>query len=459
MKSLSNLIFFFVIGGLLVTACNKEGKLPFYKAGTAITLNSSTTTIAPAAADSANTAVTFTWSNPQFSIDSTTAKYVLQMDTTGGNFVTAVSKNATGTVSTSFTAQDLNNILVTNFGYGFNATRSVDVRVLASYPNNNDQKISNTVTIKVTPYAVPFALNASGGVQPFFISLQNKDSALETFTWHAPNYNGAKLAYSVQFDTAGHNFSSPKTISTSTDSSLLLTGVALNNYAAQAGIANGATGAIDFRVATTINGLQTAYSNVQTIKVSPNVLLAFLYVAGDYQGWSPSTAPDLASTDGSTFEGYVNISTTGGFKLTSAPDWNHTNYGDAGSGKISTTGGNLNIPAAGYYRLQANTTALTWSATATTWGIIGDATPGGWGASTELTFDATTNTWTIASIALNSSGSYKFRANDAWDINLGGDPTKLSYNGGNLSVPQSGNYKVVLDLSHAPNYTCTLTKL
>ncbi len=459
MKSISKLILFFSLFGLLVTACQKEGKLPFYKSGSAITLSSSTTTVAPAAADSANTAVTFSWSSPQFAIDTSTAKYVLQMDTTGGNFVTAINKNVTGTLRASFTAQDLNNILVTNFGYGFGATRSVEVRVLASYPNNNDQKISNTVTVQVTPYAVPFSIVASSGTQPFSISLQNKDSVLETFTWKAPNYNGAKLTYAVQFDTAGHNFSSPKTISVTTDSSLLLTGVALNNYASQAGIANGTTGAIDFRVATTINGTQTAYSNVQTIKISPNALLAFLYVPGDYQGWSPSTALALASTDGSTFDGYVNISTTGGFKLTSAPDWNHTGYGDGGTGKLSTSGGNLNIPAAGFYRLQANTTALTWSATLTNWGIIGDATPQGWNASTPLSFDAATNTWTIASIVLNSSGSYKFRANDAWDINLGGDPTKLSYGGGNLSVPQSGNYKVVLDLSHAPNYTCTLIKL
>lgn len=458
MKSISKLIWFFSFFGLLITACQKEGKLPFYKSGAAITLNSSTATLAPTVADSAKTAVTFSWTSPQFAIDSTTTKYVLQIDTTGGNFVTAISQNVSGTLSASFTAQDVNNILVTNFGYAFGATRSVDVRVLASYPNNNDQKISNTVTIKVTPYSVPFSMVASGGTQPFVISLQNKDMVLETFTWSAPNYNGAKLTYVVQYDTAGHNFSSPKTISTTTDTSLLLTGVALNNYAAQSGIANGTTGAIDFRVATTINGTQTAYSGVQTLKVMPNVLLAFLYVAGDYQGWSPQSAPPLASTDGATFEGYVNISSTGGFKLTSAPDWNHTNYGDGGNGKLSTSGGNLNIPAAGFYRLQANTAALTWNATLTKWGIIGDATPKGWDASSPLSFDAASNMWTIASIALKP-GSYKFRANDAWDINLGGNPAKLNYGGDNLNISQAGNYKVILDLSHAPNYTCTLTKL
>ncbi len=457
MKPFSKLILLLCTVALVITACNKEGNLPFYKSGSDIALTSSTTTLTPSPSDSANTAVSFSWSSPQYAIDSSTTKYVLQIDTSGGNFVTAINKQVTGSVSTSFTATEMNNILVNNFGYAFNTSRGVDVRVLASYPNNNDQKISNTVTVQATPYAIPFALTAST-TGPVVISLQNKSETVETFNWHAPNYGGATLTYTLQYDTAGNNFAAAKTINTATDTTTSITGDDLNKYATASGIQADKTGTLEFRIASTINGKQIAYSNVQSIAVTPTVLIAYLYVPGDYQGWNPSSAPALASSDGSAFDGYVNITSLNGFKFTSEPDWDHTNYGDAGSGKLSTSGGNLNVPSAGFYRLQANTADLTWSATATTWGIIGAATPKGWDASTELSFDATTNTWTIASIALTAD-DFKFRANDAWDINLGGDPSKLSYGGDNLHVSEAGNYKVVLDLSHAPNYTYTLTKL
>jgi hypothetical protein len=53
-------------------------------------------------------------------------------------------------------------------------------------------------------------------------------------------------------------------------------------------------------------------------------------------------------------------------------------------------------------------------------------TPFGWNSDTPMTYDATTNTWVINSIILTAD-EFKFRANDNWDINLGGDPAKLNY--------------------------------
>ena len=103
-------------------------------------------------------------------------------------------------------------------------------------------------------------------------------------------------------------------------------------------------------------------------------------------------------------------------------------------------------------------TAMTWSATITNWGIIGDATPDSWDASTPMTYDAANNVWVINSIYL-SAGSVKFRANDAWDLNLGGNLSALNYGGDNISISDAGNYKVVLDLSHPLKYTATFTKL
>ena len=48
-------------------------------------------------------------------------------------------------------------------------------------------------------------------------------------------------------------------------------------------------------------------------------------------------------------------------------------------------------------------------------------------------------------------GEYKFRANDAWDINLGGSIDNLTQDAGNLMFSEpDGTYHVVLDLSTYP---------
>lgn len=125
--------------------------------------------------------------------------------------------------------------------------------------------------------------------------------------------------------------------------------------------------------------------------------------------------------------------------------------------------------ALGFYELVCNTNTLTWSYTLITWGIIGDATPGGWNADTEMSYDATKNVWTVTA-AMVSTGSFKFRANNAWNIDFGVGPTdnKLyyadnpvyPYNGAlnNLTVPTSGTYTITLDLHDPNNYNYTAVK-
>jgi hypothetical protein len=220
--------------------------------------------------------------------------------------------------------------------------------------------------------------------------------------------------------------------------------------------------------------VQTTYSNVLTLTVTPYFDIPFyasLYVPGAYQGWSPATAMRISSPSANKlYEGYVNYTDPASleFKYTSDPDWNHTNYGDGGSGKLSTDGsaGNLKVPSTGYYLLKGDLTGNTWSVTKTQWGIIGDATPNGWGASTALTFDAATQTWggiihLTAAAPGAAATACKFRANDAWDINLGDNKPAngiLKYGGENIPVTVTGDYKVTLDLTHPAFYYYSLIK-
>ena len=76
-----------------------------------------------------------------------------------------------------------------------------------------------------------------------------------------------------------------------------------------------------------------------------------------------------------------------------------------------------------------------------------------------MTFDPATNTWSVT-VDLVSTGTFKFRANNDWGINLGYDNGVLDYNGSNIPVPAagSGNYTITMDLSHAGNYNYTIKK-
>ncbi len=144
MKYISKLIFFaWALTGFFM-ACQKSDSLPYYKGGSATVLKSSVTAIAPAPADSSSTVVVFSWTNPHYATDSATVKYIIEIDSSGRNFSRADSFVMTGTSSASFTAKQINTLLL-NYGFSFGVAYNMDVRIISSYGNNNDQQISNTL--------------------------------------------------------------------------------------------------------------------------------------------------------------------------------------------------------------------------------------------------------------------------------------------------------------------------
>ena len=96
-------------------------------------------------------------------------------------------------------------------------------------------------------------------------------------------------------------------------------------------------------------------------------------------------------------------------------------------------------------------------ATPTTWGIIGDATANGWDSDQDMTWNEEKHCW-CATITL-TDGTIKFRANDGWDINFGGNPENLNAGGDNIPVT-AGTYDIDLYLERttSENIYCTLTK-
>ena len=210
-------------------------------------------------------------------------------------------------------------------------------------------------------------------------------------------------------------------------------------------------------VRVTLNMMEYTY----TIEVIGEMNLT-LYVAGGHQGWSPESAPTLYSRNFDfKYDGYVYFPDANtGYKFTSQPNWDGPNYGNSGTdGQLSDDGGagDLLIEEAGYYKFDVDLSEspYIYTATNTVWGIVGDATPGGWDADTEMTYDPETGLWSITT-DLNA-GEFKFRANNNWDINLGGSIGNLSYGGDNIPV-EEGTYTITLNLSDSQQFKGTIVQ-
>ena len=207
--------------------------------------------------------------------------------------------------------------------------------------------------------------------------------------------------------------------------------------------------------------------NMETLTYSFAPAFDNLWTPGDANGWNHGGSQMLSTTDYANYYGFANLSPSG-FKFTSAADWDHINYGAGGEdGKLSTDGGagNLSVAEKGLYWCDVNIAALTWKATKIdAIGVIGDFN--GWSESVALEpVDDTNLQWT-GTVTFTGEGGYKFRCNDAWEIDLGGNPNVseedqqwyLISKGANLKSPEAGTYTVTLDLSIIP-YACDLVKL
>lgn len=333
--------------------------------------------------------------------------------------------------------------------------------------------------------AINFPAGFTASTSNVTITKNNNDSSLITFSWPEVLFKiKAPVNYTLQLaipaDTIGSTaWANAQSIEVGNDVlSKAFNGGEINTLAlSKLGFAPDSVGTIVARVKANLD--RPVYSNTLAFTIVPykSVELKKLYVPGDYQGWNPGAAPILLEAVGrpEMYEGYIYVRAGGSyqFKMTPQPDWTPTAYGDATgtSGNIivaNYAGGNMSVPTDGYYELTANLNSNKWTATKTTWGIIGDATPGGWGSDTQMTYDEAAQVWKLTA-DMSSAGSFKFRANGEWVIDFGidangklvyADNPFFGYTGGlnNLTVPESGNYTITLDLHNAGNYTYTLHK-
>lgn len=329
---------------------------------------------------------------------------------------------------------------------------------------------------------VNFPAGFTSSTNKVVITPSNTDSSAITFSWSAASFKiAAPISYRLQLDVPADTLGSTawgNAVTIDLGNDVLgksFNGGVINAIAlSQLGLIPDSLNTIVARVVAVLD--RKVYSNALAFKIKPYKapVRNVLWVPGEYQGWNPASAPEIADATGrpKMYEGYYYMPGAGPkyFKITSAQDWNHINYGDGGNGTFSIDGaaGGLYIPNGGYYEVTANLNSNKWTVTKTTWGIIGDATPGGWGSDTQMTYDPVSQVWKVTA-NMSAGGSFKFRANNQWVIDFGIDKDKkllyadnpfFGYTPGldNLSVPSDGNYTITLDLHISQKYTYELKK-
>ncbi|MCB0639323.1 MAG: SusE domain-containing protein [Lewinella sp.] len=312
---------------------------------------------------------------------------------------------------------------------------------------------------------VPIILSPADG-STYVLTEENADNVMAKFAWTAADFGyNAAVTYELQADRVSGDFSTPIGLGQAAGGELSLS--VTNQRMNDAMLANG----FPFDVATDLLVRVKASIKDQTGAVVSSMIsetititvTAFeqvinypkLWVPGDYWDpqWSPENSPNVWSfKSDDKYEGYINFpNATNNFKYTPAPNWD-ADWGDNGQdGTLDPSPGadNIVIDGAGYYKMNVDLNALTHTYTKTDWGLIGDATPGGWDTDTNMTYDPATRSWSVTLDLVE--GKIKFRANDAWDIDFGDNEGDFVPDYGGSDIPvTAGNYTIELLLERAP---------
>lgn len=233
---------------------------------------------------------------------------------------------------------------------------------------------------------------------------------------------------------------------------------------------------------TSVTSNVVTLSQVRGYKAEASNADLTLCVPGNGNGWSNTPdQPALVSNDGGlTYVGFAYIDN--GFKITDG-DWSDPNWGagDAGEGSVegllydpeSNTysgplifnGGNLNDTGAalqpGMYYIKVEVITMEFTeggqgATITltpieSINVIGNFNDWSLDTAVQMTVTGSNNAVFTATGNFPNDG-WKFEFNGSWDINLGGDMNKLTFDGDNIYQEAT---TITLNLSQYP-WTCTV---
>lgn len=353
-----------------------------------------------------------------------------------------------------------------------------------------------TFTAKPDPDGVVFT---NSTLETYNLMASSSDNLAERFVWNEVDFGvQTPVNYEIQ-GAATESFESFSVIGVGTQTNLPVTVGNMLSLAREAGLDNDPltpepnTGMIYFRVRAYVGAdagnVVEQFSDVLAISVTlpeaeeeEEIQLPQIFVVGNFLSaggygadWTPAdAAPLAASAEGNTdYEGFVFLNADAPeLKFLPTNESFDGDYGDTGdnngdfSGTIEQEGEvNAGTPdgTGGYYLINVDTEALTYGMTKTSWGIIGNATPTGWDSDTDMVYDPATKIWSLTLDLTEQEApdnGIKFRANDAWDINIGDDDADgtMEFGGQNIGIPEDGNYTITLDLSNPRQYKYSITK-
>ncbi|MHA6280306.1 SusF/SusE family outer membrane protein [Salinimicrobium sp. CAU 1759] len=339
---------------------------------------------------------------------------------------------------------------------GFNACTSDDDVVFIAQPDPEGISFINTFSSE------------------YILTNATAENTVERFVWNEIDIDvPTNINYDVLASTSAE-MTDPVLLGSTAGTNLAVKVKQLMNLAEDAGLDNDPsteapnTGTIYVQVvATAGTGGEMAHaSEVQAMNVvipetteeeEESFLNFFLVGDATAAGWNPDNNNTPLFRDGENedifyFTGRFDGSgDKEGFKLLEIlgqwqPQWGLDNGNLSNSTILGGDPSAFPVDADAYYTLTMNVDEMTYSfepydesgaATYNTIGFLGDATPGGWDADTDLTqLDFDPHIWYANGVTLND-GEMKFRANDAWDVNWGGDTPisgKASANGPNIPV-------------------------
>lgn len=305
-------------------------------------------------------------------------------------------------------------------------------------------------------------LSAPEDGNAYVLTIENAAEQAERFVWSAASFGqDVAINYSVEIDKAGNEFANPQVLgSVIGQYQLPVTVESLNGAVLLAGGEAFVAGDYEVRVKASVNDtFEPIYSNVNTITVTPYVSVAPpLYFVGAPQayynlnGWDNTTAIEMRYIgDGVTrvYEAYVKVNAGDGFKFIGEQGtWDNGNYGVIGGvqdGNLENSGGSGDVKVAetdgpGLYYIQVDIDQLKYKSVKMNWGIIGAATPSGWGGETAMTYDFANNQFTI-DVTLTQD-NMKFRCknagdfiyNNEWAFQTGNSDPKVAYDNGSGDI-------------------------
>ena len=209
----------------------------------------------------------------------------------------------------------------------------------------------------------------------------------------------------------------------------------------------------------------TVNTNDMTYDVEGLAYAEMIWQAGNANGWGSPAAglknkgwKEARNNDGDYY-GFMYLN--GEFKFHSgkdnwnAPDWGLDDAIDDYEGLLAVGAGNISAPE-GFYMVEADIANLSYKLTPiTTIGVIGGFN--GWASDyAKLQYNTQTGAWE-GYCDIPADTEFKFRANEDWAINWGGDVNNLSYDGGNLKFDVSGNYFIQLFITYEGDFHAIFT--